>query len=209
MHDGPPLFPEGPVPTPDEFCEDYGPHFFDGTKEDVARSYVIEVDGEAIGHVNYDGMEERNDMIQGKDLRRYRIFMQLVDEELEVIAPFGKEGTYEVGTRLITEGEPAAYLYLIKSGKLQVKMTAASGQEIVLDEVSAGMSVGWSSLAERRISTASVDVVEPAELIAFESERMLRLFKDNCSIGYGVMRGLVMVVSRRLDMCRSRTAARH
>ena len=149
-------------------------------------------------------------MAEGKELRRYRIFMQLVDEELEVIAPFGKEGTFEAGTRLITEGEPAAYLYLIKSGKLQVKMTAASGQEIVLDEVGPGQSVGWSSLAERRISTASVDVVDqPAELIAFESERMLRLFKDNCSIGYGVVRGLVMVVSRRLDMCRSRTAARH
>lgn len=147
-------------------------------------------------------------MLQGKDLRHYRIFMQLVDDELEAIAPLGKEGSYEVGTRVITEGEPANYLYLIKKGKLQVKMTAASGQEIVLDEVGPGMSVGWSSLAERRISTASVDVADEAELIAFESERMQRLFKDECRIGYGVMRGLVMVVSRRLDMCRSRTAAR-
>jgi RimJ/RimL family protein N-acetyltransferase len=54
---GPPLYPDASVPTWDEFCDDYGPHFFDGSREEVARSYVIEVDGEAVGHVNYDGMD--------------------------------------------------------------------------------------------------------------------------------------------------------
>ncbi|MDP2183229.1 MAG: GNAT family N-acetyltransferase [Actinomycetota bacterium] len=54
---GPPLFPDTPAPTWDEFCEDYGPHFFDGTRHQVGRSYIIEVDGEAVGHVNYDGMD--------------------------------------------------------------------------------------------------------------------------------------------------------
>jgi diamine N-acetyltransferase len=54
---GPPNFPDAPTPTWDEFCEDYGPHFFDGTRHDVGRSFVIEVDGEAVGHVNYDGLD--------------------------------------------------------------------------------------------------------------------------------------------------------
>lgn len=54
---GPPSFPDAPAPTWDEFCEDYGQHFFDGTRRQAARSYIIEVDGEAVGHVNYDGMD--------------------------------------------------------------------------------------------------------------------------------------------------------
>jgi RimJ/RimL family protein N-acetyltransferase len=54
---GPPLFPDTPAPTWDEFCEDYGPHFFDGTRPQVGRSYIIEVDGAAVGHVNYDGTD--------------------------------------------------------------------------------------------------------------------------------------------------------
>ena len=41
----------------DQFCEDYGPHFFDGTRQEVGRSFIIEVDGEGVGHVNYDGMD--------------------------------------------------------------------------------------------------------------------------------------------------------
>jgi RimJ/RimL family protein N-acetyltransferase len=39
------------------FCEDYGPHFFDGTRQEVGRSFIIEVNGEAVGHINYDGMD--------------------------------------------------------------------------------------------------------------------------------------------------------
>jgi RimJ/RimL family protein N-acetyltransferase len=54
---GPPLFPDHPPPTWEEFCRDYGPHFFDGTREDVGRSFIIEVAGEPVGQVNYDGMD--------------------------------------------------------------------------------------------------------------------------------------------------------
>jgi diamine N-acetyltransferase len=54
---GPPDFPDAPVPTWDQFCEDYGPHFFDGTRQEVGRSFIIEADGEAVGHVNYDGLD--------------------------------------------------------------------------------------------------------------------------------------------------------
>jgi CRP-like cAMP-binding protein len=147
-------------------------------------------------------------MLTAKDLRRYRIFMELVDEELEVLAPLAKEETREPGTRIITEGEPATHLYLVKSGKLQVRMTGASGEEVALDEARPGNTVGWSALTERRISTASVDVVEDSELISFEGERLRRLFEEKCCIGYGVLKGVNVIVSRRLDRCRTYYAAR-
>ena len=54
---GPPLFSDAPVPTWDQFCADYGPHFFDGTRQEVGRSFIIEVEGDAVGHVGYDGMD--------------------------------------------------------------------------------------------------------------------------------------------------------
>jgi ribosome biogenesis GTPase len=61
---GPPLFPDTPPPNWDEFCEDYGPHFFDGTKPEIGMSYVIEVDGAAVGHVNYDGMDRARSTVE-------------------------------------------------------------------------------------------------------------------------------------------------
>jgi RimJ/RimL family protein N-acetyltransferase len=54
---GPPDFCDAPAPTWDEFCSDYEPHFFDGTRQEIGRSYIIESGGKAVGHVNYDGMD--------------------------------------------------------------------------------------------------------------------------------------------------------
>lgn len=51
---GLPLFPDTPPPTWEDFCRDYGPRFFDGTMPEVERSYIIEVEGEPVGHVNYE-----------------------------------------------------------------------------------------------------------------------------------------------------------
>ena len=147
-------------------------------------------------------------MLEAKDLRGYKIFQELADEELETLAPLAKEETHEPGSRIIIEGNPATHLYIVKKGKLLVKMTGASGQEVVLDEPESGMSVGWSALAERRTSTASVDVAEPSALIAFEGERLRRLFEENSRIGYMVMSGVNTIVSRRLDRCQTRFVAR-
>ncbi|MCI0360798.1 MAG: GNAT family N-acetyltransferase [Planctomycetaceae bacterium] len=54
---GPPDFPETPVPTWEKFGEDYGPHFFDETRKELGRSFIIEVDGKAVGHVSYDAID--------------------------------------------------------------------------------------------------------------------------------------------------------
>ncbi len=56
---GPPLFPEHPAPSWEEFCEDHGPHFFDGSNLMLGRCFIIEVDGEAVGQIYYNDIEER------------------------------------------------------------------------------------------------------------------------------------------------------
>jgi diamine N-acetyltransferase len=50
---GPPLYPDVPADTWEEFIADYEEYFFDGSAPEKGRSYIIEVDGEPIGHTNY------------------------------------------------------------------------------------------------------------------------------------------------------------
>jgi diamine N-acetyltransferase len=54
---GPPQFPDAPVPTWDQFCNDYQPYYFDGSRPQAGRSYLIEVRGEPVGHVSYSEMD--------------------------------------------------------------------------------------------------------------------------------------------------------
>jgi diamine N-acetyltransferase len=58
---GPPEFAENPVPTWEEFCEDYKPFFFDDSRHEGGRSFIIERTdtGDAVGHISYDCHGER------------------------------------------------------------------------------------------------------------------------------------------------------
>lgn len=56
---GPPAYPDVSIPTWDEFCGDYTSLFFDGSQPDRGRSFIIEVDGQSIGHISYDGLDSK------------------------------------------------------------------------------------------------------------------------------------------------------
>jgi diamine N-acetyltransferase len=50
---GPPHFPDAHVPTWEEFANDYVLYYFDGSRPDLGRSYIIEAEGVPVGHVSY------------------------------------------------------------------------------------------------------------------------------------------------------------
>jgi diamine N-acetyltransferase len=55
---GQPEFPEAPIPKWEQFCEDYQDYFFDGSRPEVGRSFIIEHNGEPVGHVSYSRGDE-------------------------------------------------------------------------------------------------------------------------------------------------------
>lgn len=55
---GSPHFPDHPVPTWEEFCADYKPHFFDGSNPELGRCFVIMVSGMPVGQVNYNDIDQ-------------------------------------------------------------------------------------------------------------------------------------------------------
>ncbi len=57
---GPPRFSENPVPTWEEFCADYKPHFFDGSKPELGRCFIIMVDGTPVGQINYGDVDQHH-----------------------------------------------------------------------------------------------------------------------------------------------------
>lgn len=61
---GPPLFPESVPYTWDEFCADYKTHFFDGTSPRMGRCFLIVVDGEAVGQVNYNDIPDSGGSVE-------------------------------------------------------------------------------------------------------------------------------------------------
>ena len=59
---GPPTYPDHPIPTWEEFCDDYKAYFFDGSAPELGCCYVILVGGEPVGQVNNNGIEETREL---------------------------------------------------------------------------------------------------------------------------------------------------
>jgi RimJ/RimL family protein N-acetyltransferase len=51
---GPPLFPERPVPPPEDSSQRFDPHYLDDTAPELGRCFLILVDGEPVGQVTYN-----------------------------------------------------------------------------------------------------------------------------------------------------------
>lgn len=61
---GLPHFPDNPVPTWKEFDSDYDLYFFNDIDPDQGRSYIIEKDGEPVGHINYNEVDRANSCVE-------------------------------------------------------------------------------------------------------------------------------------------------
>jgi RimJ/RimL family protein N-acetyltransferase len=66
---GPPLFPDHPPPSYAAFCNDFAPHFFDGSLPYEGRGFVIRslADGREVGFIVHDRLDVLNDVV-GLDL---------------------------------------------------------------------------------------------------------------------------------------------
>lgn len=57
---GPPLYPERPVPPPEEPGLGYEPHYLDGSAPELGRCFLILVGGEPVGQVSHNDIHERD-----------------------------------------------------------------------------------------------------------------------------------------------------
>jgi RimJ/RimL family protein N-acetyltransferase len=54
---GMPSFPDHPVPTWEEFCADYEPYYFDGSRPESGRCFIIIFNGMSAGQINYNNID--------------------------------------------------------------------------------------------------------------------------------------------------------
>ncbi len=57
---GPPAYPDHPIPTWGEFCDDYKQYFFDGSSPHLGRCFVIMVNELPVGQINYDEIDKKH-----------------------------------------------------------------------------------------------------------------------------------------------------
>ena len=132
-------------------------------------------------------------------LKKFDVFKGLADYELENVAELANIADYDAGKRIFDEKSQANYFYFVLEGKVEIKMRAEKGKDLLpIDTVGPGEIFGWSAVTEPFTLTAAAWTLEKTKLFVFKGEVLRDLFKKNNHIGYTVMMAVSSVISSRL-----------
>ena len=88
-------------------------------------------------------------------------------ERKEILGKFTVE-EFATGAMVLEEGAPGEFLYIIKTGEVEVFTLDAQGQRLPLGRLKEGDFFGEISLLTGRPRTASVRVLQPSELVRLD-----------------------------------------
>ena len=88
-------------------------------------------------------------MISLEFFKNVEIFQGLNDEQLAEIMNCSQEETLQQETRLFEKGENAAYLWIVREGRVELRFDfpgLASSEENTISSISEAGAFGWSSI---------------------------------------------------------------
>jgi CRP/FNR family transcriptional regulator len=138
------------------------------------------------------------------ELKCCNIFDDLNDRELEEVAKLGTIEKRSAGSRIIAEGTNAAALYMLKEGRVAVRMSSRDGNEVLIDELGSGTVFGWSAVLDDQMFKAAIWALEDCTLIVMDGDKLRQLFDANNHIGYRVVRMIAGITASRLEKLRAR-----
>lgn len=112
------------------------------------------------------------------------------------IMKIAKANTFDAGTFIFQEGDPARHLYILLEGSVRLSI-GQSGQVVFIVSRS-GEAFGWSSLAGREYYSASAQPLVRTSLMAFERDEILEVVKKDPHNGIIMYKSLAMTLANRL-----------
>jgi len=121
-------------------------------------------------------------------LKRIPIFATLSHEALIEIAGRLEPVAYEAGDVLFYEGDDGDALYIIEQGRVKISTIDASGEELVLNEIGAGETVGELALIDRAPRSATVAALVHSRLLRLDRDDFLDEIHNYPEIALDIMR---------------------
>ena len=133
-------------------------------------------------------------MIDVADLKKQRLFSELTDAELELMASKVVFEKFPKGARVFKEGDPINGIYLIRSGKIEISKITADGWKQTLSVLSTSYIFGELSMIENRTAhSADATAIEPTEAYLIKAADFREFEKTNIAMMYKIMRSIVLV----------------
>lgn len=127
-------------------------------------------------------------------LRATDFFKELSDDALSAVISEAAMRKFATGDALMRKGDAADSFFVILNGHLKVVTTDAKGDEIVINKVGPGETVGEMSLIDQQSRSAGVIALEDVVALELTKEVLFELMTKRSDVTFGILQGY----SRRL-----------
>jgi CRP-like cAMP-binding protein len=127
----------------------------------------------------------------------FQVFKEFEQEYIELLKPLFEKFTCPVGTKIIAQGMPADYLYLLESGRVEISFKPYDAESITITHVEAGGIFGWTALIGGPQYTSSGVAVESVEAVRVRGSDLRKLCEGHPEAGKIILDRLAGAVSTR------------
>jgi CRP/FNR family transcriptional regulator, cyclic AMP receptor protein len=132
------------------------------------------------------------------------MFSGLDIDQLAVIKKRIKLFDVNEGGTLFEEGEQGDYVCFVVNGRLEVTKRTVFGEDLVLNTISRGQSVGEMSIIDQRPRSATVRAKTKTTLFTLAQNDFEAIMSEQPKIGIEVLKGLALMLSKKLRQTSSR-----
>ncbi len=134
------------------------------------------------------------------------LFRSMDDDERQALAAVMEVQDFRAGDTVFLEGAAGDSVLCVVEGRLETLVKDIAGQEIVLDEIVAGDTVGEMSMLDGRPRSAALRCTTDARLLVLARGELLRVLPRAPHMALDMMAQMAARARRVDDLLRSRVA---
>ncbi|GAB6172229.1 Crp/Fnr family transcriptional regulator [Paradesulfitobacterium aromaticivorans] len=118
------------------------------------------------------------------------IFSTLSPEEKRQVTQLAGKKTYQKGTVIFHEGDPADTIYIVKSGRIRLFKGSEGGKEITLDILEVDSIFGENSIFDEQFHSMTAQVLEPSFICTCTKADFEKMILQNPAAGLRLLKFL-------------------
>ncbi len=131
-------------------------------------------------------------MVNFKELSTLPLFSDIPQEALPSIAGMLQEESFKAGQRVIQEGDPADFFYILRSGEMEVRKTIdrETGKHKTLAILEEGDIIGEMAIFGKEVRAADVVTLKDSLLWRVDFKDFLNLLNTDHKIGLQLLKAM-------------------
>lgn len=121
-------------------------------------------------------------------LNKTEFFKEFSEEALGAIAEKAVLRHFAVNEALMRKGDPADSFFVIVDGHVKIVTTGARGEEIIINKINPGETIGELALVDEQPRSAGVVALDNVEAVELTKEALFSLLDQRLDVSLGILR---------------------